>query len=52
MAQGCSTDKKPNAITASDVAFLRGVYKTAIGASSLQQQANINAEMETAVPLN
>ena len=52
MADGCSADKKVTAITPSDIAFLRGVYKTAIGASSLQQQANINAEMAATVPAN
>jgi hypothetical protein len=50
MAEGCSADKKVTAITPSDIAFLRGVYKTDIGASSLQQQANINAEMAATVP--
>ena len=50
MAQGCAADKQSNAITQSDIAFLRGVYKTAIGSSSLQQQANINAEMAATVP--
>ena len=50
MAQGCSADKKVTAITPSDIAFLRGIYKTAIGSSSLQQQANINAEMAATVP--
>jgi hypothetical protein len=52
MADGCSADKKVTAITPSDIAFLRGVYKTAIGDSSLQQQANINAEMAATVPAN
>jgi hypothetical protein len=52
MAGSCAAEKKSAAMTPSDIAFLRGIYKTDIGASSLQQQANIASEMESAVPAN
>jgi hypothetical protein len=52
MAEGCAADKKSNTITPGDIAFLRGVYKSPMGSSSLQQQANIHSEMESIVPAN
>ena len=52
MAANCATDKQATAISPSDIAFLRGVYKTDIGASLLEQKANITTEMESTVPGN
>ncbi len=50
MTEGCAADKKTVAMTPSDVAFLRGVYKSAVGAPLKVQQANIAAEMVPAMP--
>lgn len=50
MAEVCPAAKKAAAITPSDLAFLRGVYKSAVGAPLNVQQANIAREMAPTVP--
>ncbi len=50
MVQACADDKKASAMTPSDIAFLRGVYKSAVGAPLNVQQANIAAEMVAILP--
>ncbi len=48
MAPSCAD--KPLAITASDIGFLRGVYKMDPGATLLVQENDIAAEMAKAIP--
>jgi hypothetical protein len=46
MAPSCPDSRKPDTISASDVAFLRGVYKMDPGATLQVQQNDIAGEME------
>jgi hypothetical protein len=46
----CSGDLKPETITASDIAYLRGVYKMDAGATLQVQQNEIAGEMAKSLP--
>ena len=51
LTPNCDDKLKPDAITASDIGFLRGVYKMDAGADLQIQQDQIAAEMEKAIPV-
>ncbi len=50
MAPSCPDSRKTDAISASDIAFLRGVYKMDPGATLQVQQNDIADEMAKAIP--
>jgi hypothetical protein len=50
LSSNCDDKLKPSEITASDIAYLRGVYKMDAGATLLIQQDQIAAEMQKAIP--
>ena len=49
LSPNCDDKLKPDAITASDIAYLRGVYKMDAGATLKIQQDQIAAEMQKAL---
>jgi hypothetical protein len=51
LSSNCDDKRKSDAITASDIAYLRGVYKMDAGANLQIQQDQIAAEMEKAIPV-
>ena len=50
LSANCDDKLKPSQITATDIAYLRGVYKMDAGAKLQIQQDQIAAEMAKALP--
>ena len=50
LSPSCDDKLKPSQITATDIAYLRGVYRMDAGATLKIQQNQIAAEMEKAIP--